>query len=208
MPPIPDSSVVMAEPLEVTSPGWPTGEGPAIPRSSTGSVVRLSVSPTSTVMSTPEGSLSSKAAAIDQYLPWNGLSFGGGGGETADRPLAPTSLTPRPTSSSPHAGESDAAGGRSSLPELSREGPFDVLQDRPDSGASLRILDSMQGCQYRMTSYDEDHGGPDFTPAYGVQLHDPRLLKYVGAAVSGGCHAAGGAVLPHYRNQFVTNWGL
>ena len=40
VPPVPDSSVVMAEPLEVTSPAGPTGEGPAIPRSSTGSVVR------------------------------------------------------------------------------------------------------------------------------------------------------------------------
>ena len=35
-----------------------------------------------------------------------------------------------------------------------------------------------------MTSYDEEHSGPDFTPAYGVQLHDPRLLEYVGAPES------------------------
>ena len=77
VPPIPDSSVAMAEPLEVTSPAGPTGEGLAIPRSSTGSVVLLLVSPTSPVMSTPEGSPSSKAVAMDQYLPWNGLSFGG-----------------------------------------------------------------------------------------------------------------------------------
>ena len=32
-----------------------------------------------------------------------------------------------------------------------------------------------------MTSYDQDSGGPDFSPAYGIQLHDPRLLEYVGA---------------------------
>ena len=70
------------------------------------------------------------------------------------------------------------------MPELSREGPFNVLQDRPDPGASPRILDGMQGCQCRMTSYDEDHGGPDFTPAYGVQLHHLRLLEYVGALES------------------------
>ena len=171
VPPIPDSSVVMAEPLEVPSLIGLTGEDPATPRSSTGSVVRPLVSPTSPVMSTPEGSPSSKAAAMDQYLPWNGLSSG-----REDRLLPPASLTPRPTSSSPHARESDAAGGRSSLPELCREGPFDILQD---SGALPRILDGMQGCQYRTTSYDEDQGGPDFTPAYGVQLHDPRLLEYV-----------------------------
>ena len=35
-----------------------------------------------------------------------------------------------------------------------------------------------------MTSYDEKNSGPDFTPAYGVQLHDPRLLEYVGALES------------------------
>ena len=69
-------------------------------------------------------------------------------------------------------------------PDLSREGPFDVLQDRLDSGASPRVLDGVRGCQYRMTSYDEEHGGPDFTPACGVQLHDPRLLEYVGALES------------------------
>ena len=75
-------------------------------------------------------------------------------------------------------------GGRSGIPDLSREGPFDVHQDHPHSGASPRILDGMQGCQFRMTSYDEEHSGPDFTPAYGVQLHDPRLLEYVGVPES------------------------
>ena len=70
------------------------------------------------------------------------------------------------------------------MPDLSREGPFDVLQDRPDSGASPRVLDGVRGCQYRMTSYDEENGGPDFTPAYGIQLHTPWLLEYVGAPES------------------------
>ena len=46
------------------------------------------------------------------------------------------------------------------------------------------MLDGMRGCQYRMTSYDQDSGGPDFSPAYGIQLHDPRLLEYVGAPES------------------------
>ena len=35
-----------------------------------------------------------------------------------------------------------------------------------------------------MTSYDVETGGPDFSPAYGVQLHDPRLVEYVGAPES------------------------
>ena len=29
-----------------------------------------------------------------------------------------------------------------------------------------------------------ENSGPDFTLAYGVQLHDPRLLEYVGAPES------------------------
>ena len=35
-----------------------------------------------------------------------------------------------------------------------------------------------------MTSYDEGNGCPDFNPAYGIHLHDPRLLEYVGAPES------------------------
>ena len=63
-------------------------------------------------------------------------------------------------------------------------GPFDVHQDRPVSGASPQVLDGMQGCQYRMTSHDHDYDCPDFSPAYGVQMHDPRFLEYVGAPKS------------------------
>ena len=120
-------------------------------------------------------------------LPWISVCLGLvrlGGGSRRFAPLPPVALTPRPMGSSPHVGESDEDGGCSGLPDLSREGPFDVHQDRPHSGASPRILDGMQGCQFRMTSYDEEHSGPDFTPAYGVQLHDPRLLEYVGAPES------------------------
>ena len=34
-----------------------------------------------------------------------------------------------------------------------------------------------------MTLYDAEKGGPDFSPAYGVQ-HDPRLLEYAGVRES------------------------
>ena len=37
---------------------------------------------------------------------------------------------------------------------------------------------------FRMASYDVEAGGPNFSPAYGVQLHDQRLLEYVGAPES------------------------
>ena len=32
-----------------------------------------------------------------------------------------------------------------------------------------------------MTSYDEDADRSDFSPAYGIHMHDPRLLEYIGA---------------------------
>ena len=35
-----------------------------------------------------------------------------------------------------------------------------------------------------MTSYYEDNNRSDFSPAYGIHLHDPRLLAYVGAPES------------------------
>ena len=46
-----------------------------------------------------------------------------------------------------------------------------------------RVLDSLPGCQYRMTSYDAADQ-PDLNPAYGVHLHDPRFLEYIGAPES------------------------
>ena len=35
-----------------------------------------------------------------------------------------------------------------------------------------------------MTSNDVESDGPNFAPEHGVQLHDPRLLEYVGAPES------------------------
>ena len=49
---------------------------------------------------------------------------------------------------------------------------------------SAQLLQDTQGCLFRMTSYDVEAGKPNFAPEYGVQLHDPRLLEYVGAPES------------------------
>ena len=70
------------------------------------------------------------------------------------------------------------------MPDLSREGPFDVHQDPSESEATPQLLNSLPGCQYRMTSYDEDVDHSDLSPGYGIHLHDPRLLEYVGAPES------------------------
>ena len=151
----------------------------------------LAQAPTSPVLrSTPDVSPPSGLAPMDQCLPWSvSLPVG----ETADSPLLPVPPTPRRMVERQFAlglvvtsptRETDVVGGHPSMPDLSREGPFDVHQDRSASGASPRVLDGMRGYQYRMTSYDEENGGPDFSPAYGIQLHDPRLLEYVGAPES------------------------
>ena len=106
-------------------------------------------------------------------------------GECTDSPLLPAPLTPRriiedivsgSVVGSP-IGELMVAVAQPRMPDLSREGPFDVHQDCSTSGASPRVLDNIRGCQYRMTSFDEENGGPDFNPAYGIHLHDPRLLE-------------------------------
>ena len=67
------------------------------------------------------------------------------------------------------------------MPDLSREGPFDALQGSLESGATPQVLNSLPGCQYRMTLYDDSVDRSDLNPAYGFHLHDPRLLEYVGA---------------------------
>ena len=45
------------------------------------------------------------------------------------------------------------------------------------------MLDGLPGCQYRMTSYDAADR-LDLNPEYGLHLHDPRFLEYVGAPES------------------------
>ena len=70
------------------------------------------------------------------------------------------------------------------MPDLSREGPFDVHQDALALGATPQVLNSLLGCQYRMASYEDDVDRSDLNPAYALHLHDPCLLEYVGAPES------------------------
>ena len=65
--------------------------------------------------------------------------------------------------------------------DLSREGPFEVPTT---SGQAPWILNSLPGCQYRMTSYDDRDSRADLDPAYGIHLHDPRMMEYMGAPES------------------------
>ena len=76
--------------------------------------------------------------------------------------------------------QADQVGG----PDLSREGPFEVCDVPPTSGQAPWILNSLPGCQYRMTSYDDRDTHADLDPAYGIHLHDPRMMEYMGAPES------------------------
>ena len=163
-----------------SSPVGPTFLTPRLSHPSTESVGVLSVPRTSPVAPTPREFLLLNAADTNQAQPGAGPSFTGdlAGGLFPTIPLTPCLAT-----TSRHGGELDAVGGSSEAPGLSREGLFNIHQDHPRSVAS-QLLQDAQGCQFRMTSYDVETGGPDFSLAYGVQLHDPRLLEYVGAPES------------------------
>ena len=65
-------------------------------------------------------------------------------------------------------------------PDLSREGPFDACDADHDEGQSPLVMNSMAGCQYRMTSYEEQTNISDIDPSYGIHMHDPRVIEYMG----------------------------
>ena len=69
-------------------------------------------------------------------------------------------------------------------PDLTREGPFDAGEVIPEPGQSPLVLNSMPGCQFRMTSYDDRDNQDDLDPKYGIHLHDPRMMEYMGAPES------------------------
>ena len=58
-------------------------------------------------------------------------------------------------------------------PDLTREGPFDVSGVIPEPGQSPLVLNSMPGCQFHMTSYDDRDNRDDLDPEYEIHLHDP-----------------------------------
>ena len=128
---------------------------------------------TSPLVAVPEEFMLLNSADTNHAQPEAAPSFTG---DLAGGLFSAIPLTPYPATASRHGDKLDAVGGSSEFPDLSREGPFDIHQDHPCSVASPQLLQDTQGCQFRMTSYDVEDGGPNFAPAYGVQLHDPRLL--------------------------------
>ena len=105
-------------------------------------------------------------------------------GETADYRIPTVPLASRSATVCQPVGELDTLRERVNVPDLSHEGPFDIYRDRLQSDASPQSCQDSQGCPFRIASYDLEIDGSDFSPEYGVQLHDPRLLEYVGAPES------------------------
>ena len=94
-----------------------------------------------------------------------------------------TSLFPQVHASGPDMGLV-AGGVTPDRTDRPREGQFDSHHDRQGSTTSPQLLQETQGCLFRMTSYDAESGGPNFSPEHGVQLTDPRFLEYVSAPES------------------------
>ena len=64
-----------------------------------------------------------------------------------------------------------------------REGPFDAGATPMDTEGSPLIITGMPGCPYRMTSYTGT-ALVDADATYGLQLHHPRFLEFIGAPES------------------------
>ena len=67
--------------------------------------------------------------------------------------------------------------------DLAREGPFDAGATPMDTEDSPLIITGMPGCPYRMTSYTGT-ALVDANATYGLQLHHPRFLEFIGAPES------------------------
>ena len=67
--------------------------------------------------------------------------------------------------------------------DIVREGPFDAGATPMDTEDSLLIITGMPGCPYRITSYTGT-ALVDADATYGLQLHHPRFLEFIGAPES------------------------
>ena len=67
--------------------------------------------------------------------------------------------------------------------DISREGPFDASATPMDTEDSPLISTGLPGCPYRMTSYTGT-ALSDADETYGLQLHHPRFLEFIGAPES------------------------
>ena len=80
--------------------------------------------------------------------------------------------------------------------DISREGPFEAGTSPMDTDDGPLIFTALPGCPYRFTSYTGTSMADENT-TYGLQLHHPRFLEYIGAPES--------ARLLHHSPSFWIN---
>ena len=79
------------------------------------------------------------------------------------------------------------------MDDITREGAFDAVTSLMDMEDSPLVTTGLLGCPYWITSY----GGPalsDMNPAFGLQLHHPQFLEFIGSAVVPFTVVLGGSV--------------
>ena len=168
--------------------GWVPRYSPISMTSSVGGEAR----PMSTVQSSPyipavmAAPPPSCTETLDQFLPNLPSPLGvpsqsPGREDTTKEPETEVFVVEASTESPSAMGrQADQVGGS----DFSREGPFEVHDVPTTSGQAPWILYSLPGCQYRMTSYDDRDSRADLDPTYGIHLHDPRMMEYMGAPES------------------------
>ena len=77
-----------------------------------------------------------------------------------------------------------SAGPRTS--DVSREGPFDAYCAPMDTRYCPLVATGLPGCPYRITSYTRP-AVVDTNPAFGIELHHPRFLEFIGVPEAAAC---------------------
>ena len=177
----PALSAFMSRPSVTTSSAGPKLLSPISFTPSPAAVGVSSVPRTSPLIVVPEDFRLFDAAVTNQTQPESSPSLIG---SVAGGLLSVIHLTPGQVNASRPGMDLGVVGESPEGADRSREGPFDIHQDQSRYVTSPRLLLDTQGCLFRMTLYDVESDGPNFAPEHGVQLHDPRLLEYVGAPES------------------------
>ena len=67
--------------------------------------------------------------------------------------------------------------------DATREGPFEAVASQMATEDSPLVTTGLPGCPYRITSY-AGSALADMNPEFGLQLHHPRFLEFIGAPES------------------------
>ena len=138
--------------------------------------------PTGSVGCSPDAPATPAFPTLEGKLMFPGQASIGppSGGATADSRI-PT--VPRPSCPATVCAPVDGLDTRrdqAHVPDLSREGLFDIYRDRRQSEATPRLCQDSQGCPFRITSYDLEIDGSDFSPELWCTTPRPTLTGVCG----------------------------